>query len=406
MKQKLFSHRSYLKIITLSLLSGLLLVASTPGGAEPVLFNVALQPQAQYAYVSNNGSNDVTVYQVNPSTGQLQPVGTAPAGSGPQAVAVAPAADPSLFAVTGQPVYVVNGDSNTISMYTVNPSNGQLTPVGQPAPTGDSPQAIAVTPQGDMAIVTNSDSNTISTYQVSPTNGNLTPMQMSVPTGDSGPVAVAVNPSGSMAFVANQGGSGKQGGGSITVYSINQNTHTVSPMGQPVPMPVGAGSPSSIDVVPVGNQTVVVATAPSTNNMGVFVVNPFPLPGSPPLLSVGAFSVGGNNPTSIDIGDNGIAAVSLTGGGGPGKRAAQGFTAVALFRITSAGAMLLGPPAITPGASGPSDVAVDPGGGFAYVTNRETNNVSVFAIMPSGFAMPMGQPVPAGTSPQGVAVAN
>jgi 6-phosphogluconolactonase (cycloisomerase 2 family) len=404
MKQKAISRSKSLRMIAFSVLSGLLLIVGTQGGAEPVLFHVALQPQAQYAYVSNNGSDDVTVYQVNPSTGQLQPVGTAQAGSGPQAVAVAPAVDPSLFAVTGQPVYVVNQDSNTISMYTVNPANGQLTPVGQPAPTGDSPQAIAVTPQGDMAIVTNSDSNTISTYQVSPTNGNLTPMQMSVPAGQD-PVAVAVNPSGSMAFVANQGG-GKQGSPSISVYSINQNTHTVSPMGQPVPMPVGVGAPSSVDVVPFGNQTVVVATAPATNNMGVFVVNPLPLPGSPALLPVGAFSVGGNNPTSIDIGDNGIAAVSLTGGGGPGKRAAQGFTAVALFRITSAGATLLGPPAITPGGSGPTDVAVDPGGGFAYVTNRETNNVSVFAIMPSGFAMPMGQPVPAGTSPQGIAVAN
>lgn len=405
MKLKAFSRCNYLKVMTFSLLSVLLLIVGQSGGAEPVLFHVALQAQAQYAYVSNNGSNDVTVYQVDPSTGQLQPVGSAPAGSGPQAVAVAPTADPSLFAVTGQPVFVVNEGSDTVSIYTVNPANGQLTPVGQPAPTGDSPQAIAVTPQGDMAIVANMGSDTISVYQVSPANGSLIPMQMSVPTGPD-PVAVAIGPNGNMAFVANQGGSSKQGGsGSISVYSINPTTHTVSPMGQPVPMPPGTGSPSSVDVVQVGNQTAVVATSPSTNNVGVFLVNPFPLPGSAPLLPVGAFSVGGNNPTSVDIAPNGIAAVALTGGG-PGKGAAQRFTAVALLRITSTGATLLGPPAITPGASGPTDVAVDPGGGFAYVTNRETNNVAVFAIMPSGFTMPVGQPVAAGTSPQGIAVAN
>jgi DNA-binding beta-propeller fold protein YncE len=158
--------------------------------------------------------------------------------------------------------------------------------------------------------------------------------------------------------------------------------------------------PSSVDVLPSGN--VAVATSPMTNNMAVFLVNQNPNPIVPPLIALPTpVPTGGNGPTSIDIGPDGVAAVALTSSGT--SKTAQGFGAVALFRILPGGGLT--PLGIVPtvGGSGPANVAVDPGGRFAYVSHQNSNNVSVVSIMPG--SQQFVTTVPAGRSPRGVAIA-
>jgi 6-phosphogluconolactonase (cycloisomerase 2 family) len=363
------------------------------GGAAPLPALQVSQPSGDFAYVSNSGSGDVSMYQVNPNTGQLQSVGTVPAGGGPQAVAVAPNMQPSPFAISARPVVVANDMTNNVSVYQVNPSSGQLMSVGT-VPAGNSPQAVAVDPSGHMVVVANGDSNNVSVYSVSPATGML----MSVGTVPAGqdPTAVAVHPNGNIVYVANEGGAG-----SINAYSVNPNTGMLTPMGPPAPMPPGSGAPSSIDVLPTGN--VAVTTNPTTNTMGVFLVNPSPSPLLPGLVPIGSVPVGvGGGPMSIDItqmGQSAIAAVTLMSPG-TGK-AAQPNGLVAIFQVSPMGTVNLR--GFAPAGNSPVSVAIDPAG-FVYVANKNSNTISAFAIMPSGIPMPLGT-VPAGSSPQSVALA-
>src|SRR5438270_424690 len=93
-----------------------------------------------FAYVTNQGSNNVSQYDVG-GGGALAPLATAAvaAGTNPAGVAVSP---------TGASVYVTNGGSNNVSQYDVG-AGGALTPKS-PATVaaGTSPVFVAVSPNG------------------------------------------------------------------------------------------------------------------------------------------------------------------------------------------------------------------------------------------------------------------
>ena len=83
---------------------------------------MAVEPSGKFAYVPNFGSNNISAYTIDATSGALTPVTGSPfsAGRGPYAVAV----DPS-----GKFAYVANLDSNNVSAYTINAASGALTRV-------------------------------------------------------------------------------------------------------------------------------------------------------------------------------------------------------------------------------------------------------------------------------------
>jgi 6-phosphogluconolactonase len=97
--------------------------------------SVAIDPSGKFAYVANNGSNDLSMYTINAATGALTSIGTIAAGITPGSVAV----DPS-----GKFAYVANNGSNDLSMYTINAATGALTPIGTIA-AGIAPRSVAIT---------------------------------------------------------------------------------------------------------------------------------------------------------------------------------------------------------------------------------------------------------------------
>jgi 6-phosphogluconolactonase len=103
--------------------------------------------RAQFAYVANSNSANVSAYSIG-ANGALTPVAGSPfaAGSGPISVAVDP---------TGKFAYVVNQNNNTVSGYSIG-ADGSLTPVkGSPFATGNYPRSVAVDPTGKFAYVAN-----------------------------------------------------------------------------------------------------------------------------------------------------------------------------------------------------------------------------------------------------------
>jgi 6-phosphogluconolactonase len=71
--------------------------------------------------------------------------------------------------------YVANATSNNVSGYTINATTGALTAIaGSPFPAGSFPFSVAVDPTGKFAYVANSSSNNVSGYTINATTGALT----------------------------------------------------------------------------------------------------------------------------------------------------------------------------------------------------------------------------------------
>ena len=201
-----------------------------------------------FAYVLNEGGSNwgdgtISSYTVNSCTGDLTPTAqaTIATGSDPEDMVVDP---------LGRFVYVANlvsnaADDATISMYTINPSTGILTPT-TPAtvPTGFFPQGIGIDPTGKFVYTANSDDNTVSMFSINQNTGLLTPATPpSVATGWS-PLSVTVDPSGRFAYATNQDD------GTVSMYSVNPSTGVLTPT---TPASVSAGgSPFELTVDPSG----------------------------------------------------------------------------------------------------------------------------------------------------------
>jgi YVTN family beta-propeller protein len=82
---------------------------------------VAVDPAGKFAYVANLGSNDVSMYTIDATTGALTPIGTIPAALSPTSIAVHP---------SGKFAYVTNSGSNDVSIYSIDATTGVLTLIG------------------------------------------------------------------------------------------------------------------------------------------------------------------------------------------------------------------------------------------------------------------------------------
>ena len=131
--------------------------------AESSSNSIVVDAAGAFAYVTNSGSNNVSMYSINATTGVLTSGGLIDAGTTPLSVAVDP---------TGKFAYVTNFGSNDVSMYTINAATGALTSIGTIA-AGSNPTSIAIHPSGKFAYVTNSGSNSVSMYSIDGSTGTL-----------------------------------------------------------------------------------------------------------------------------------------------------------------------------------------------------------------------------------------
>src|SRR5436190_940249 len=110
-----------------------------------VAFGVSTAPsQAQNAYITNYGSNDVSVIATSTNT----VTATIPVGSFPLGVAVTP---------DGGKVYVTNYGSATVLVIATS-NDAVITAI----PVGFFPDGVAVTPDGSAVYVANVSSNNVS----------------------------------------------------------------------------------------------------------------------------------------------------------------------------------------------------------------------------------------------------
>jgi 6-phosphogluconolactonase len=170
---------------------------------------IAAPLRAQFVYVANFGSKNVSAYSIG-AHGFLTPVPGSPfkAGTGgPVSVAVDPT---SKFA------YLV--DDVSVLAYAIG-TNGALTPIpGSPFATGSRPFSAAVDLTGKFVYAANSSEKGVSAYSIG-ADGALKPVPGSPFAARKAPEAIAVDPSGRFVYV----GDGVNIAGSISAYSIGAN---------------------------------------------------------------------------------------------------------------------------------------------------------------------------------------
>lgn len=316
----------------------LISVAGSPFLASTNPSAIAVSSNGSFAYVANSGTSNISAYTINSTTGVLSAATGSPfaAGTAPRAVTVSP---------NNSFVYVANSGSNNISAYTIDPTTGALTVVaGSPFPAGTNPRAVSVSPNNSFVYVANSGSNNISAYTIDPTTGALTIVAGSPFAAGTSPLGVAVSPNGSFVYVVNQGSN------DVSVYTVDPGTGALTALTGTTGNPFPAGT------APVGLTI-------TSNGSFVYVAN-------------------------ADSGN--VSAYAVNSGTG------------ALTPLAGA----LGNP--YPAATTPAGITIAPNGAFLYVANAGSNNVSSYSVNAGTGALTalaggIGNPFAAGTAPSGIA---
>jgi 6-phosphogluconolactonase (cycloisomerase 2 family) len=359
-------------------------IAGSPFAAGNNPSDVTVDPSARFVYVANSGSIDVSGYSINAATGALSPIAGSPfpAGTAPSSVPVWVIADPS-----GRFVYVANDFSNDVSHFSVDVTTGALTP-STPVTARDAPAAIAltagpapvmVTPR--FAYVANQNSNNISGFRIDATAGTLIAIAGSPFPAGTGPVSVAVDPSGRFAYVANLFSN------DISGFRIDAAAGTLIPI---APFPAG-GQSEAVTVDPSGRFAYVAIADGSILGFTIDAATGILTAIGPPFpTGVGPF------PESIAVDPSGrfvYVANSIS-------------NTVSGFALDAATGTLTAISLPSPAGNFPQSVAVDPSGRFVYVANALSNTVSGFALDAATGVLTAisGSPFPTGASPLSVAV--
>jgi 6-phosphogluconolactonase (cycloisomerase 2 family) len=332
--------------------------------------------------------------------------------------------------------YVVNYDSNTVSAYSVS-TDGFLTWISDNA-TGTKPRFVKGTPNGKYLYVSNYISNTISVYFIN-ADGSLTAVGSPVAAG-SYPGWMTINAAGTYLYVATSDGSGN---GRVAAFSINSSGALT-----PLPSsPYSIKSPTALTVDPSGKYLLITGFPDGTNygyaaypinsttgelnttytsyrntpgqngnsiimdNYGhVYVgiilgwISACSIDSSGILTLIGSYvptpELGGTNSLAVDPNNKYLFAASISGD------SAGTFPdgAVSVFKINSStGVLTEVDNYLGAGCTQPSSLAVDSKGSYLYVTNRASNNITIFKINDDDTLTQMDN-VTAGTSPNSIAL--
>jgi 6-phosphogluconolactonase (cycloisomerase 2 family) len=199
-------------------------------GTTPSL--LAIDAAGSFLYVGNTGSEDISVFSIDATTGNLAAVpqfGGAPTarlGIAPLNMALAP---------SGNFLYVTGGGvpNGVIEIFSISAGVLTFENIAQP---GANPFGLAIDPSGTYLYTANFGDNTISEYTIaSDGTGGLTEILGSpLGQGFSSPVALLIDKGGKFLFIANQGSANISAytigsGGALQVLSNSPFATTTNP---------------------------------------------------------------------------------------------------------------------------------------------------------------------------------
>ena len=243
------------------------IVGNSPAG-------MVMHPSNQFAFVSNQGENTISLLKVDSTSGSLSEVlPRTSAGVSP---------GPMILDPTGTFLFVANQGSNDVWVFSVA-ANGALKFLSA-APVGSTPTSLAMPTSGSFLFVSVPTFSAVYAFSVS--SGNLTAVSKSPFQVANGVSAVAVAPAGNFLYVPNPAtntvsGFAIQSSGALAAISSSPFPVTCSGTGSGTCTPVGAG------VDPTGKYLYVA-------NYGVSAVSQFTIDGTTGALT----SITATSPTA------------------------------------------------------------------------------------------------------------
>ncbi len=339
---------------------------------------LAITPDARFLYVATSVSPGVRGYAIGPR-GALTEVPGSPfksEGINTTGVAVAPSGK-RLF-VTNRGTGLNNAaDPGSVAVYDIDPASGSLTPVGG-SPFGvtglEDPDGIAVAPDGSHVFVTGDAAGMtfdprVAVFEIKPGTGSISEVGGSpFASGSKQAVPIVVSPDGGRVFVGNVN---LISGNTISVLDVNEETGALSPvLGSPF---AAAGmAPVGLAMTPDGSR-LLSGERGAGFARGVSVYDLFPSGVITPILGSpfsteekevrgAAVSADGRRVYAMTSAEPGVVmGFSIEEGGGlsplAGSPYPTGDQFSSLFPIAIAPTRLLGPrPGLRPRAGGPDDV--------------------------------------------------
>lgn len=320
----------------------------------------------RYAYVANSGDNTLSIYSLDPATGQWRHRGYAPTGQNPVSVAVEP---------SGRFAYVANSSGvGSVSQYAIG-VDGLLTPLSPATVVYTSrPVSVTVDPSGRYVYVGNNNS-TISQYTIG-LDGALGAMSPATVASAGRAFSIAIDPAGRFAYVLCAS--------VLYQYSIGANggLTLTNPTG------VATGSnPQGVVIDPSGRFVYVASYA--SNDVSSYTVSAM----TGALTSLGTVPAPGN-PVAIAVDPSGRFVYVTTYTSNKVSAYTINDTTGAL---TSVGSVAAG--------TGPGAVTIDPSGAYAYVANNTSADVSAYTIAATTGALTPAGKVVTMTLPDSIAIA-
>jgi 6-phosphogluconolactonase (cycloisomerase 2 family) len=335
--------------------------ATVPSGAGPN--GIVANSTNLYVFAANRGESTLTPYSIGVS-GTLTPVDLAKAGNGVTGVAIDS---------TAKFVYATNSLDNTITVFAIDPSSGAPIPVGlAPEANGSSPEAIAASPTQPLIYVVNNAANTLASFKIG--SGGALASVMPIATG-TGPTAIAVDLTGSFAYVTNSTGS-------VSEFALASDG-TMSSIGS-----AAAGDdPVGIALAPGGSFAYVINSVDKT-------IEEYTRAGDGTLTPSGNTFATGTSPAGIAITPSGRFLYVTN----------NGDKTISAYQVNSDGTLTAVSGGTAATGNSPKDLVIDPTGRFVYVTNNSLDKtISEYSINGDGTLTPLTT-IGTGSSPEGIAI--
>jgi 6-phosphogluconolactonase len=197
---------------------------------EPHAHQIIVDPSNRFAYVADLGIDKVMIYRFDAATHALT-------AAAPASAALEPGAGPRHAAISasGRLAYVINELNCTITVFRRDAASGALTdvqtlsslPPGVRQEKGFSTAEIALSPSGAFLYGSNRGHDSISVFSVDKTTGQLTYVA-NTPTAGKTPRGFGIEPGGAYLLAGNQNSD------SVVVFKIDRATGQLTPAGSPV----------------------------------------------------------------------------------------------------------------------------------------------------------------------------
>lgn len=142
---------------------------ATPPGSGPR--HLAFSNDRRFLYIVCELTNIIAAYEwdrVSATARPLQTISILPADFNGRSIAAEIAIHPC-----GKFLYASNRGHDSIAMFTIDPTTGQLRLLGHQDTHGKHPRHFTISPSGDLLIVANRDSNNLATFAIDQATGQL-----------------------------------------------------------------------------------------------------------------------------------------------------------------------------------------------------------------------------------------